>query len=74
VTRALDWEGCLNVRDLGGVARENGGETRYGVLFRADNLGRLTPGGWRRGAEEYLRGGGLDEARLQRLKDRLVAP
>jgi protein tyrosine/serine phosphatase len=47
VTRALDWEGCLNVRDLGGVALENGGETRYGVLFRADNLGRLTAEGWR---------------------------
>jgi protein-tyrosine phosphatase len=47
VTRALDWDGCFNVRDLGGVALEPGGETRYGVLFRADNLGKLTADGWR---------------------------
>jgi hypothetical protein len=46
VTRSLDWEGCLNVRDLGGVALEDGGETRYGVLVRADNIRRLTDAGW----------------------------
>ena len=42
MSRTLDWEGCVNVRDLGGVALADGGETRYGTLFRADNLGKLT--------------------------------
>jgi protein tyrosine/serine phosphatase len=41
------WDGCLNVRDLGGVVLEDGGETRYGVLVRADNIRRLTEDGWR---------------------------
>jgi protein-tyrosine phosphatase len=47
MTRTLDWEGCLNVRDLGGVALEGGGETRFGSLVRADNIRRLTDAGWR---------------------------
>jgi protein-tyrosine phosphatase len=47
VSRHLDWEGALNVRDLGGVALTGGGETRYGVLVRADNVRRLTEEGWR---------------------------
>ena len=47
MTRALAWEGCLNVRDLGGVPLAGGGMTRFGALLRADNVGRLTPAGWR---------------------------
>lgn len=47
VTRALEWEGCLNVRDLGGVALEDGGETRFGALIRSDNVRGLTDAGWR---------------------------
>jgi protein-tyrosine phosphatase len=47
VTRALEWEGCLNVRDLGGVPLEHGGHTRHGSLVRADNIRRLTDEGWR---------------------------
>ena len=35
------------MRDLGGVALEAGGETRYGALVRADNIRRLTDAGWR---------------------------
>jgi protein tyrosine/serine phosphatase len=46
VTRALDWAGCANVRDLGGVAIEGGGETRHGVFVRADNIRRLSDEGW----------------------------
>jgi protein-tyrosine phosphatase len=46
VTRALDWDGCVNVRDLGGVPTENGGATRFGVLVRADNVRKLTDAGW----------------------------
>jgi protein-tyrosine phosphatase len=47
MNRHLEWDGCLNVRDLGGVALEDGGETQYGVLVRADNIRRLTENGWR---------------------------
>lgn len=47
MNRHLDWEGALNVRDLGGVALEEGGETRYGALVRADNIRLLTDDGWR---------------------------
>lgn len=45
--RRLDWEGCLNVRDLGGHPTEDGGETRMGAVVRADSVRRLTEAGWR---------------------------
>jgi len=51
VTRTLDWDGCLNVRDLGGVPLEGGGSTRFGVLIRSDNIRRLSDEGWRSLAE-----------------------
>ena len=41
MSRILEWEGCLNVRDLGGVPLEDGGETAYGVVVRSDNVRRL---------------------------------
>jgi hypothetical protein len=43
--RELVWEGCLNVRDLGGYPAIGGGQTRWGALIRADTLSRLTPAG-----------------------------
>jgi protein-tyrosine phosphatase len=46
-SRTLAWDGCLNVRDLGGHPTEDGGETRYGVVVRADSVRALTAGGWR---------------------------
>jgi protein-tyrosine phosphatase len=45
--RELAWEGLLNVRDLGGHRTEDGGETRYGAVVRADSVRRLTDKGWR---------------------------
>jgi protein-tyrosine phosphatase len=36
--RILTWDGCSNVRDLGGLPLRDGGETAYGVLVRADAL------------------------------------
>ena len=45
-TRDLVWDGCLNVRDLGGLATENGGRTRFGSVIRADSVGLLSPDGW----------------------------
>ena len=44
--RDLDWEGLYNVRDLGGHPLVGGGETRFGVYVRADNVDRLTVSGW----------------------------
>jgi protein tyrosine/serine phosphatase len=46
-SRAIIWDGCVNVRDLGGLPTEDGGETRSGRVIRADNLGALTGAGWR---------------------------
>jgi len=46
VSRDLVWEGCLNVRDLGGLPTEDGGETRFGSVIRADSVGLLTDDGW----------------------------
>jgi protein-tyrosine phosphatase len=45
--RELAWEGLLNVRDLGGHQTEDGGETHYGRVVRADSIRRLTDAGWR---------------------------
>jgi protein-tyrosine phosphatase len=45
-TRDLVWDGCLNVRDLGGLPTENGGRTRFGSVIRADSVGLLSPDGW----------------------------
>jgi protein-tyrosine phosphatase len=44
---ALAWEGCLNVRDLGGLPTEDGRLTRDGSVIRSDNIRRLTDSGWR---------------------------
>lgn len=45
-SRTIAWDGCVNVRDLGGLPTEDGGRTRPGVVIRADNVGRLTSAGW----------------------------
>ena len=44
--RHLTWEGCFNVRDLGGLRTADGRRTRFGRLIRADGLGGLTAAGW----------------------------
>ncbi|MFI1519447.1 tyrosine-protein phosphatase [Kitasatospora cineracea] len=43
--RQLDWDGCLNVRDLGLLPTRDGRRTRTGAVVRADNLDRLTAEG-----------------------------
>jgi len=43
--RAVNWltlDGAVNVRDLGGLPLQGGGNTRTGVLVRADNLQALS--------------------------------
>lgn len=44
--RALSWEGCVNVRDLGLLPAVGGYRTRTGVVVRADNVRRLSEAGW----------------------------
>jgi protein-tyrosine phosphatase len=41
----LDVEGCMNFRDAGGWAIDEGSSMRTGVLYRADDPVRLTPAG-----------------------------
>ncbi|MGH2498523.1 MAG: tyrosine-protein phosphatase, partial [Candidatus Limnocylindria bacterium] len=44
-SRHLDWEGCLNLRDLGGHPTEDGGETAWGAFVRGDTVCALTDAG-----------------------------
>lgn len=39
--RELSWDGCVNVRDLGGL-----GQVRPGAVVRMEQPGRLTEAGW----------------------------
>ena len=44
--RELAWDGCLNVRDLGGHPTSDGAETRYREIVRADSIRQLSDAGW----------------------------
>ena len=44
--RDLVWDGCLNVRDLGGHPTRDGGETKFGAIVRSDSVSQLTDAGW----------------------------
>lgn len=44
--RTLAWDGCLNVRDLGGHPTEDGSVTRFGAVVRADCVRQLSDAGW----------------------------
>ena len=44
--RVLLWEGCTNVRDLGGLRTRDGCMTRFGTVVRSDTPARLTAAGW----------------------------
>lgn len=39
----IDLQGAVNVRDLGGLPTDDGGQTVVGRLLRADNLQELSP-------------------------------
>jgi protein tyrosine/serine phosphatase len=45
-SRDLVWDGCLNVRELGGLPTADGGETRTGSVVRADSVRLLSDEGW----------------------------
>lgn len=53
--RTLSWDGCVNVRDLGGHVTENGATTRFGRVVRADSVGLLTDAGWNAVVEYGIR-------------------
>ena len=44
--RILTWDGCNNVRDLGGLNTTDGRKTRWGVVVRGDHPAKLTADGW----------------------------
>jgi protein tyrosine/serine phosphatase len=44
--RDLVWDGCINVRDLGGHRTVDGGDTRFGSVVRADSVSQLSEAGW----------------------------
>ena len=44
--RTLFWDGCNNVRDLGGLRTSDGRVTRWGSIVRSDTPARLTAAGW----------------------------
>jgi protein-tyrosine phosphatase len=44
--RCLEWEGCYNVRDLGGLRTAGGRETRWGAIVRSEAPHSLTADGW----------------------------
>jgi protein-tyrosine phosphatase len=46
IGRHLDWDGCLNVRDLGGLPAAGGRVTRWGAVVRSDSPAGLTSDGW----------------------------
>ena len=54
-SRDLDWDGCLNVRDLGGHRTTDGGETRFGEIVRADSIRQLSDTGWRAAVDYGVR-------------------
>jgi protein tyrosine/serine phosphatase len=46
LNRILNWDGCNNVRDLGGFNAANGHKTRWGAIVRGDHPAKLTADGW----------------------------
>jgi hypothetical protein len=44
--RILTWDGCRNVRDLGGLSTVDGRRTLWGAVVRSDTPARLSPAGW----------------------------
>jgi protein-tyrosine phosphatase len=53
--RDLMWDGCANVRDLGGLPTADGRRTRWGAVVRSDTPDRLTPEGWEAAAAHGVR-------------------
>jgi protein tyrosine/serine phosphatase len=46
LSRHLDWGGCFNTRDLGGLLTREGRSTQRGAVVRSDAVDRLSAAGW----------------------------
>jgi protein-tyrosine phosphatase len=46
MNRILSWDGCQNVRDLGGLSTSTGCKIRWGAVVRSDHPSKLTTTGW----------------------------
>ena len=46
LNRLLTWDGCNNIRDLGGLKTSDGRKTRWGAVVRSDHPAKLTADGW----------------------------
>lgn len=68
--RHLDWEGCHNVRDLGGLRGAGGRVTRRGAVVRSGGRSGTTASTSR----PRLRAGGLTADQLSAVRDRLLEP
>ena len=44
--RVLVWDGCTNIRDLGGLSTSDGRMTRWRAIVRSDSPAKLTTEGW----------------------------
>lgn len=44
--RRLNWAGCTNVRDLGGLRTTDGRVIRWGAVVRSDHPAKLSEAGW----------------------------
>ena len=44
--RNLDWDGCFNARDLGGLRTADGRTTRWRAVVRSDTVDSLSAAGW----------------------------
>ena len=53
--RDLVWDGCLNVRDLGGHPTTDAGETKFGAIVRSDSVSQLSEAGWQALVEHGVR-------------------
>jgi protein tyrosine/serine phosphatase len=45
-SREVEVDGLVNIRDLGGLERQNGSMTPSGVFFRSENVDAITEKGW----------------------------
>ncbi|MEJ2487631.1 MAG: tyrosine-protein phosphatase [Anaerolineales bacterium] len=44
--RILQWDGCINVRDMGDLKTGDGRRVKWGALVRSDDPANLTTQGW----------------------------
>lgn len=66
--RTLSVDGLVNTRDLGGLRRNDGSFTPFGVFYRAENIDLIQPSGWNQLKDSGIRT--VVDLRQQRERDR----